>query len=57
MNFSDETKHSIGPTVANALQEDIGTGDLTASLVKDDEIVGASIIARESLVLLWTGLG
>jgi nicotinate-nucleotide pyrophosphorylase (carboxylating) len=51
MKFSDETKHSIGPTVANALQEDIGTGDLTASLVKDDEVVGASIIARESLVL------
>jgi nicotinate-nucleotide pyrophosphorylase (carboxylating) len=51
MNFPDETRHSIGPTVANALLEDIGTGDLTASLVAADEIVGASIIARESLVL------
>ncbi len=51
MTYSDELQASIGPAVANALLEDIGTGDLTASLVKADEIVGATIIAREFLVL------
>ena len=51
MKLSDETRRSIGPTVAAALLEDIGTGDLTASLVDADQIVGASIIAREPLVL------
>jgi nicotinate-nucleotide pyrophosphorylase (carboxylating) len=51
MKLSDELKTSIGPLVANALAEDIGSGDLTAGLVQGDEIVGATIIARESLVL------
>lgn len=51
MKLSDEQKASIGPVVANALAEDIGSGDLTASLVDADEIVGATIVARESLVL------
>ena len=51
MKLSDEQKASIGPVVANALAEDIGKGDLTASLVGSDEIVGATIVARESLVL------
>jgi nicotinate-nucleotide pyrophosphorylase (carboxylating) len=51
MKLSDEQKASIGPVVANALAEDIGKGDLTASLVDADEIVGATIVARESLVL------
>jgi len=49
--LSDELKATIGPSVANALSEDVGGGDLTAALVDADEIVGASIIARESLVL------
>ena len=51
MTLSDEQKASIGPLVASALAEDIGSGDLTASLVDADEIVGATIIARESLLL------
>jgi len=51
MKLSDEQKASIGPLVASALAEDIGNGDLTASLVDADEIVGATIVARESLVL------
>lgn len=53
---SDELKASIGPAVANALREDVGSGDLTASLVDASAIVGATVIARESLVLcgqLW----
>ncbi|MEL7187369.1 MAG: carboxylating nicotinate-nucleotide diphosphorylase [Pseudomonadota bacterium] len=51
MTLSDEQKASIGPSVAAALAEDIGTGDLTASLVDAEAIVGAQIIARESMVL------
>jgi len=49
--FSEQTKASIGPGVAAALAEDVGAGDLTASLVDADAVVGATIIARESLVL------
>jgi nicotinate-nucleotide pyrophosphorylase (carboxylating) len=45
------TKASIGPAVAAALAEDIGTGDLTASLVDPDVVVGAQIVAREPLVV------
>ena len=51
MKLSDEQKASIGPLVASALAEDIGSGDLTASLVDASEFVGSTIIARESLVL------
>ncbi len=51
IKLSDELKATIGPSVASALSEDIGSGDLTASLIDADEIVGASVIARESLVL------
>ncbi len=56
MTHSNELKASIGATVTNAITEDIGSGDLTASLVDAEHVVGASIIARESLVLcgqLW----
>ena len=49
--LSDETKASIGPGVAAALAEDVGAGDLTASLIDENAVVGATIIARESLVL------
>ena len=49
--LSDQTKASIGPGVAAALAEDVGAGDLTASLVDAEAVVGAQIIARESLVL------
>lgn len=51
MKLSDDLRHSIGPTVSSALLEDVGDGDLTASLVDADAIVGATIIAREPLVL------
>lgn len=51
MKISPETTLAIGPGVAGALAEDIGDGDLTASLVDADAIVGATIIARESLVV------
>jgi len=51
MKLSDQQKASIGPTVAHALAEDIGSGDLTASLIDSDAIIGATIIARETLLL------
>ena len=49
--LSNETTASIGPGVAAALAEDVGAGDLTASLVDADAVVGATIVAREALVL------
>jgi nicotinate-nucleotide pyrophosphorylase (carboxylating) len=54
MKLSDELKASIGPAVASALAEDIGSGDLTAALIDAEEMVGATILARESLVLCQT---
>ena len=51
MQLSDELRDSIGATVATALAEDVGDGDLTALLVDVDTVVGATIIARESLIL------
>jgi nicotinate-nucleotide pyrophosphorylase (carboxylating) len=51
LKIPDNTLASIAPTVAVALAEDIGCGDLTAELVDPDAIVGATIISRESLVL------
>ncbi len=41
----------IPETVARALQEDIGDGDITASLIPADQIAEGSIICRESAVL------
>jgi nicotinate-nucleotide pyrophosphorylase (carboxylating) len=49
--LSDETKASIGPGVTAALAEDVGAGDLTASLIDAEAVVGATIVARESLIL------
>ena len=51
MKLSDDLKQSIGQTVSSALLEDVGDGDLTASLIDADAVVGATIIARESLIL------
>lgn len=51
MKLSDSLRQSIGPAVSTALLEDVGDGDLTASLVDADAVVGATIIAREALVL------
>jgi len=51
MPLSDDTRRSIGPSVAQALAEDIGNGDLTAALIDADAVVGATILTRESIVL------
>lgn len=41
----------IQVNVKDALAEDIGEGDLTAPLIDPDEVAGAKIVARQSLVL------
>jgi len=51
MSLSDAVKNTIGPAVAGALAEDVGDGDLTASLVDANAVVGASIIAREHMIV------
>jgi len=51
VQLSDDLKQNIGQTVSNALLEDVGDGDLTASLIDAGAVVGATIIARETLVL------
>jgi nicotinate-nucleotide pyrophosphorylase (carboxylating) len=46
-----ELDDAVRDNVTAALKEDVGGGDLTAGLVDADAVVGASILARESLVL------
>lgn len=46
-----DLEQTIQRNVRDALAEDIGGGDLTAALVDPDEIVGAQIIARDSLTV------
>ena len=49
--IDETTQASIGPDVAAALAEDVGAGDLTASLIDADAVVGAQIVARGRLVV------
>ena len=51
VSLKDAEQQTLGATVAAALAEDIGDGDLTAALIDEDEVVGGTIIAREPLVL------
>ncbi len=44
-------KETISANVSVALAEDIGKGDLTAALIDEDAVVGATIVAREPLVV------
>ena len=48
---SKSLEQAIHRNVADALAEDIGEGDLTSALVDADAIVGASIVARQPLVV------
>ena len=41
----------IRANVQRALQEDIGSGDLTASLIPSDKVLSAMVISRENAVL------
>jgi len=47
----DELDSVIHKSVADALAEDIGGGDLASGLVDEDAVIGAKIIARQSMVL------
>ena len=51
MKINPVLEHDIHQTVARALQEDIGDGDLTAGLVPDDARIDATIITREDMTL------
>jgi len=44
----------VSRSVATALQEDVGTGDLTAQLIPADRIARAAVITREDAVLCGT---
>ncbi len=49
-NFSMDIKNSV----AIALQEDIGSGDITASLISENNSCKATIITRENAILCGT---
>lgn len=49
--LDEATQATIGPGVTAALAEDVGAGDLTASLIDADAVVGAQIVARGPLVV------
>jgi len=49
--LSDEDRRAISANVAAALAEDLGGGDLTAALIEADTVIGATVIAREPLIL------
>jgi nicotinate-nucleotide pyrophosphorylase (carboxylating) len=51
MNIDEDLAAAIQKNVADALAEDIGGGDLTASLVPETSIASASIFARENAVM------
>jgi nicotinate-nucleotide pyrophosphorylase (carboxylating) len=51
MNIDEELGAAIQKNVADALAEDVGSGDLTASLIPETSNVSASIFARENAVM------
>jgi nicotinate-nucleotide pyrophosphorylase (carboxylating) len=51
VSSSKQLETAIQRNVADALAEDIGGGDLTSALVDAEAVLGASIIAREPLVV------
>ncbi len=52
MNLSlEDIRPSISESVRHAIKEDLGAGDITASLIPEDKIASAQVITRESGVL------
>jgi nicotinate-nucleotide pyrophosphorylase (carboxylating) len=49
--ITDDLRSVIHKNVTDALAEDIGGGDLTSDLIDVGTVVGAQIVARQSLVL------
>jgi nicotinate-nucleotide pyrophosphorylase (carboxylating) len=48
--LSSITESTISESVKQALHEDIGSGDITAQLIKADAMANASIISRQSAI-------
>lgn len=46
--------HNLEQTVATALEEDIGAGDITAALIANDKLASATVITREAGILCGT---
>jgi nicotinate-nucleotide pyrophosphorylase (carboxylating) len=51
MNLPDYAKADLEPTVARALEEDIGDGDVTAQLIPADQHALARVITREKATI------
>lgn len=49
--MTPEFRHAIQANVKQALEEDIGTGDITAQLIAKDKIADATVITREYSVI------
>ena len=49
--LGEELAPVVSSNVRDALAEDVGAGDLTASLIDAEAVAGAKIVAREPLVL------
>ncbi|SBS34529.1 Nicotinate-nucleotide pyrophosphorylase [carboxylating] [Marinomonas spartinae] len=49
--FTADLKEHIQSSIAFSLKEDIGSGDITALLIPDDQEITASVISREPAVL------
>lgn len=49
--LGEELAAVVSRNVRDALAEDVGAGDLTASLIDAEAVAGAKIVAREQLVL------
>ena len=50
------TQNDIDPIVKLALDEDIGSGDITAGLVDSNEQASATVITREAGILCGTAV-
>ncbi|SEL23264.1 carboxylating nicotinate-nucleotide diphosphorylase [Nitrosovibrio tenuis] len=55
MEYSLDLTTEIEKNVRQALAEDIGAGDLTASLIPAEEVAAATVISREGAILCGTG--
>src|SRR5690606_431492 len=55
MNTTNDLLAVVEDQVARALREDVGSGDLTASLIPADRLARATVISRENAVLCGRG--
>jgi nicotinate-nucleotide pyrophosphorylase (carboxylating) len=54
MDFSEQIRIEIQREVAQALAEDVGTGDLTARLISSESVARGRVITRQSAILCGT---